>query len=262
MRITQVYAIYFSPTGGTKQYLDEMARHMNIGFHPIDLTKPEIRRMEFHFTEQDLVLFGAPVYSGRLPMLAGGLFSRLHGHRTPAVFNVVYGNRAYEDALLEEKEVCEANGFVGIAAATWIAPHTYSDKIAAHRPDLDDRRKIDIFAAKVVDWIHHRTNPTFTLTVPGNHPYRDVKPLPVHPAPTEHCIQCGKCAAICPVNAIDPEHPDAPTVAPSCLNCFACVKSCPLHARRLDHPRFAEVVNWLETSFAASRKEPTMFFAE
>lgn len=98
---------------------------------------------------EDLVILGAPVYAGRLPQLEGGIFERLRGDGTPAVFNVSYGNRAFEDALLEEQDICQAHGFHGIAAGAWIAPHTFSGRIGFGRPDGADLEKVREFAAGV-----------------------------------------------------------------------------------------------------------------
>ena len=50
-----------------------------------------------------------------------------------------------------KKEICEANGFIGIAAGAWLAPHTFSDRIAAGRPDDSDLRAVDEFAAGILE---------------------------------------------------------------------------------------------------------------
>ena len=90
---------------------------------------------------------------------------------------VSYGNRDYDDALLEEKELLESRGFAGIGAAAWIAPHTFSDRIAKGRPDSEDEKKMDQFAGMLkklleeADW----QNFSKTLRVKGNHPYKAVK---------------------------------------------------------------------------------------
>lgn len=121
---------------------------------------------------EDLVILGAPVYAGRLPQLEGGIFERLRGDGTPAVFNVSYGNRAFEDALLEEQDICQAHGFHGIAAGAWIAPHTFSGRIGAGRPDGADLEKVREFAAGVRALLERPDWRTCRLTVPGDRPYR------------------------------------------------------------------------------------------
>ena len=112
----KVYGVYFSPTGGTRAYVTALAGLLSCEAEEIDLTAREERARDHVFGPEDLVILGAPVYAGRLPQLEGGIFERLRGDGTPAVFNVSYGNRAFEDALLEEQDICQAHGFHGIAA--------------------------------------------------------------------------------------------------------------------------------------------------
>lgn len=145
----KVYGVYFSPTGGTRAYVTALAGLLSCEAEEIDLTAREERARDHVFGPEDLVILGAPVYAGRLPQLEGGIFERLRGDGTPAVFNVSYGNRAFEDALLEEQDICQAHGFHGIAAGAWIAPHTFSGRIGAGRPDGADLEKVREFAAGV-----------------------------------------------------------------------------------------------------------------
>ena len=125
----KVYGVYFSPTGGTRAYVTALAGVLSCEAEEIDLTAREERARDHVFGPEDLVILGAPVYAGRLPQLEGGIFECLRGDGTPAVFNVSYGNRAFEDALLEEQDICQAHGFHGIAAGAWIAPHTFSGRM-------------------------------------------------------------------------------------------------------------------------------------
>ena len=159
MEIRKVTALYFSPTGGTAAYAEAVASA---------LAGPEAREKEYRFGGDELVIIGAPVYAGRLPPVKG-LLTNLHGCRTPAVYLVSYGNRAFDDALLEEKELCDARGFIGIAASAWIAPHTFSAKIGAGRPDEADRAKIRAFAEKVRDILRGELREA-SVSVPGGHP--------------------------------------------------------------------------------------------
>lgn len=258
MQIEKVYAVYFSPTQGTKAYVEGIARRLSKQFEGIDLTRPENREKEYAFGPADLVVLGAPVYAGRLPGVQGGIFERLHGSGTPAVFNVSYGNRDYDDALLEEKELCEKNGFVGIAAAAWIAPHSFSANIGKGRPDERDERQMDAFAEKIRS-ILESGQFSAALNVKGNTPYKEVKAMPFHPAGDDSCIGCKACVSACPTGAIDPASPKE-TDAERCINCLACAAACPTHSRGIAHPMFAETVKRLEANFLAARREPELFF--
>lgn len=260
MKIQKVTAVYFSPTGGTKSYVRALAGAFGADFSEIDLTPRSERGKEYSFNEIDLVLFGAPVYAGRLPELEGGIFQNLKGHNTPAVFNVSYGNREFEDALLEEREICESNGFFGIAAGAWIAPHTYSNKIAAGRPDNQDLACVREFAQEIEKIIGQTEKISEKLLVPGNRPYRDRGGMSFYPYGTSDCISCGACAAICPVGAIDRDDPKK-TNTKLCIDCFACVKGCPVQAREArEEEAYAFLVNKLESSLLKRRKEPETFF--
>lgn len=50
-----------------------------------------------------------------------------------------HGNQGCDDAFLEEKNLCESNSFIGVAAAVWIVPHTFLEVLAAGRPDAGDK---------------------------------------------------------------------------------------------------------------------------
>ena len=95
---------------------------------------------------------------------------------------VVYGNREYDDALLETKNALRANGFQVIAAAAFIAEHSIVRTIAAGRPDAEDEALCRQFAAEV----EKKLSSSATVTVPGNDPYVELKPSRFHPAADEH----------------------------------------------------------------------------
>ena len=131
-----VTAIYFSPTGGTKSYVRAVARGIADDFREIDLTNRETRAKEHLFSPDEIAVIGVPVYYGRIPQLPDELLRGLTASHTPAVFVVVYGNREFDDALLELSDLCEKQGFYGAAACAFVAQHTFSRKSRQ-----DDRMK-------------------------------------------------------------------------------------------------------------------------
>ena len=124
-------------------------------------------------------MIGAPVYYGRIPQVRGGLFGKLHGENTPALFVVSYGNRAFEDALLELSDYCARQGFFGVGAGAFIAPHTFSARIGEGRPDEKDRKAVACLAEKTKECLE--SGKTAALGLPGNRPYREFQTVPFAP---------------------------------------------------------------------------------
>lgn len=260
MKISRVTAAYFSPTGGTKAYAEGLAAALAPSYADVNLTAPLVRAKAREFGPDELVILGAPVYAGRLPAVEGGLFGALRGHDTPAVCLVSYGNRAYDDALLEMLDLCAAQGFHCIAASAWIAPHTFSGKIGAGRPDEADREKLRAFAGEVRALLEAGVPDGAVPAVPGHRPYCPVKRMPFHPEADRRCIRCRRCVAACPVGAISPASPEK-TDSTRCIDCLACVHACPVHARSVYQPPLADIGAGCEKAFLTPRREPEWFLA-
>lgn len=130
----QTYVSYFSPTGGTKRAALMLGAALP-GASPaveIDLSAPQLPRQ--CFTPDDVVIFAMPVFGGRLPALAVQKLAAMQGSGTKAIALVAYGNRAYEDALLELSEALTKQGFIVVAAATVLAEHSMLRTVAAGQP--------------------------------------------------------------------------------------------------------------------------------
>ncbi len=224
MSFRQVTKIYFSPTKTTSTITGRIADKFGASAQ-ISLSKePD----DLQFRESDVVIAGMPVFAGRIPGVAKQRLMKIKGNKTPAIAVVVYGNRAYEDALLELQNTLEQNGFIVVAAAAFIARHSLFASVAADRPDARDLEIIDDFALKSSDKIE--AGNFVSVSVPGNFPYKDVSPFPLIPTANEKCVSCAKCAEVCPVGAITREKPQE-TKASQCISCAACVFACPEHAR-------------------------------
>ena len=179
---------------------------------------------------QDCLIAAFPVFSGRLPAFFKVWMDQIQGRDTPAVAVVVYGNRAYEDALLELSDALEAGGFTVVGAAAVVAQHSIFPAVANGRPDAADAAGIANFAQtwleKGLDAAHPMTSP-----VPGQRPYRKITALPLKPQTNSRCLRCGRCAVVCPVQAIDPAQPRL-TDKTRCVSCTACIQVCPAGARQ------------------------------
>ena len=241
---------HFSPTGGTKKVADAIAAGFNTPVTEMDLTKAD---SAVTLGEKDALMAVLPVYAGRVPQISLERLSALKGNGQKAVAVVVYGNREFDDALLETKDALEANGFRVIAAAAFIAEHSIVRSIANCRPDAQDEALCRQFAADVMA----KADDTATVQVPGNTPYKELKPSAFHPSASEACVKCGACADQCPVGAIPLDDPSR-TNDDLCINCMRCVQVCPVSSRALPAPFLAMITQMLNQN-AAGYKKPVVF---
>ena len=250
MNIEKWIIAHFSPTGGTKKVADAIAAGFNIPFVEMDLTKADFA---VTLGENDALMVVLPVFAGRVPQISLERLSALKGNGQKAVAVVVYGNREYDDALLETKDALEANGFQVIAAAAFIAEHSIVRSIAADRPDAEDEAICRQFAADVMA----KADDAATVQVPGNTPYKELKPSVFHPSASESCVKCGVCAEQCPLGAIPLDDPSQ-TNNDVCINCMRCIQVCPQHCRALPDT-FLTMITQILNQNAAGYKKPAIF---
>ena len=109
-----------------------------------------------------LAVIVVPVYGGHVAPLAMERLESIRGLDTPAVLVVVYGNRAYEKALMELDAFAIPHGLKVIAGATFIGEHSYStDKcpIADGRPNESDLDYAEDFRKKIMEKIQAADGP-------------------------------------------------------------------------------------------------------
>lgn len=227
--LKQVDFYYFSPTGGTKRAGGALASAIAKTVNEISLAEKIVKN-----PSSDVVVFAAPVFGGRIPVIVSDKITNLNGKGKKAITAVVYGVRAYEDALLELNDVMRDSGFEVIASAALVAQHSIVAEVGSGRPDQADITEIRQFAKCVLEVLEDsRTN---TIAVPGNYPYKDSMKVPATPISLAACGCCGYCATVCPLDAITVTDDSVTTDAEKCIMCMACVAKCPTQARILPPP--------------------------
>jgi len=253
-----LHTLYFSPTKTTQKIVNAICNGIGSNSVDYDITLKKDRNASLKFNDEDCLIIGLPVYAGRIPELTEAFMHRLKGQSTPVVLVAVYGNRDYDDALLEMKNLLEKQGFVPIAAGAFIGEHSYTQNVATNRPDSNDLHLANELAKKVKELLQNESFKGLSLQVKGNYPYRNrPSSLPVGPIVNEACIKCGTCVNGCPTDSLKLEeviHVDEE----KCVRCHACTRNCPVSAIAFDD-RTAHIKKWLEDSFS-ERKEPEMFY--
>ena len=122
----------------------------------IDLTLPDSIRFNESGKEiridDGLTVIGVPVYAGRVAPEAAKRIRQFKANGTPAVLVVLYGNREFEDALKELRDLAVQAGFRPIAGGAFIGEHSFADSkfpIARRRPDQKDIEKCSKFGALI-----------------------------------------------------------------------------------------------------------------
>ncbi|NLD19541.1 MAG: 4Fe-4S binding protein [Clostridiales bacterium] len=276
----RVRAMYFSGTGTTAKVVTAVAYEMWEALHEndgnvkytkapnINFTPKTARQKQYEFDENDIVVFGTPVIAGRVPNVLLKFLDTLRGDGAMAIPVVVYGNRDFDDALIELRNILEDKGFHTIAAAAFIGEHSFSQTLAEGRPDGEDMELASNFAEKCADKIISVPDLTLAVKVDGNEPLRPyyqptdrkgvhIDILKVKPKLDEtKCNQCGMCVELCPMGSIKKETPGH--VEGICIKCCGCVKKCPQQALYFDDPGYLYHKEELELGYA-ERKSPKLF---
>lgn len=233
-----IYSVYFSPTGGTKKVSDMVLSawsEKNTEVAQIDLCEPK-DFSKYTFEKNDTVIVSVPSYGGRVPEIAVKRLQEMTGHGARAALIAVYGNRAYDDTLLELKNVLRARGFVPWAAIAAVAKHSVVNEIAADRPDRADEKELGAFGKRIKESLLREWNGDGSqaeLSVKGNAPYREYHGIPLKPKTGNKCTGCGLCALKCPVKAISKENPRLMDKE-KCISCMRCIQICPNQARKVN----------------------------
>jgi len=220
--------IIFSPTGGTKKAAKALTAAWGEAAATVDLTKMDKDFAQVALTSEDVAVIAVPSYGGRMPDLAAERMAALHGNGARAVLVCVYGNRAYEDTLVEMEDLAKQAGFIVVAAVAVIAEHSILRQFAAGRPDTEDQEVLTGYAQKILNKL--QAGGAGMPAIPGTRPYKKVNGVGMVPRTGTSCTKCGLCAAECPAGAIDKDNIKSVDKA-KCISCMRCVTICPQNAK-------------------------------
>ncbi len=259
-----IYSFSFSPTGTSAKILhgiiDGLSEGLGTDAVYIDLTFKSVEGITL--TSDDIVIAAAPVYGGRIAPIVKQRLDEIKGNNARCIVVAVYGNRAFENAVVDFASFMSDCRFKICGAAAFIGEPSYSTvetPIASGRPDsqdMDDARcfgkeiasKIRMKELREVSTLSLTDEPTpaesminFRNFVIGYQQQQATNPITYLPEVDRSlCDDCGSCYDSCPTGAITPQLREADST--KCIKCCACVKICPQGAR-LFHSPFAKTLS-------------------
>lgn len=266
-----VHLIYFSPTGNTKKVSSRIGQIISAqtGFELRihDFTFPQMRLSYPSIQVSDIVILATPVYAGRVPNLMVPYIKGIHFNGAKCIALVTYGNRNYDDALLELSDMIRQENGNLVGAAAFVGEHSFSKVLASGRPNCKDLDEAENFAYKVLENIYNNRGvgigyDTGIVSLKPHYmpKFADGKPIDlrkVKPRTSSDCISCKLCIQICPMGAINFQAPSE--VEGICIKCCACVKQCPVGAKYFDSDAFLYHKEDLEEKYSSIDKANELF---
>ena len=101
-----LYNVFFSANGRTGICADFVAGLLANEAESYNWLWEEYRK-PLKIKEADTLLFAMPVYGGYIPSFCAELVKNLVGNNTPAIIMAVYGNRHFDNALIQAKDLSQ-----------------------------------------------------------------------------------------------------------------------------------------------------------
>lgn len=256
-----LYNIYFSARGTTELCAEYIGTKLNMKMETYNWCSDPCET-QLEVSSEDILLFSMPVYGGFIPQICVHMAEKLKGSHTPAIIAAVYGNRHYDNALLQMKDILEKQGFRVIAAGAFLAEHSIFPAVAAGRPDEKDRAAMTEFAEKCRQILADGNMKQYQeIEVPGMPGYdaSAYKGVALKPYGDESCIRCKVCTDACPVDAINLDNPRE-TDNEQCISCGACIRVCPVGARNY-HGEAYQAAGIQFAKKCSEYRKPEMYYA-
>lgn len=270
----KVYAVYFSGTGTTKRTVNfiasNLAEKLCLPKEEFNFTFPKIREEIKEFDKNDFVIFGVPVIAGRVPNVLLKYFEKLKGNGAMVVPIVLFGNRNFNDSLLELSDLLINSNFKPISAGAFIGEHSFSKILAKGRPDEKDFNIMKEFSEKIYEKISKKDfDPNkFVEITHGERPFKYYKPKDaegnyidirkvIPKTISSLCDDCKVCSAVCPMGSID--YNDTEKITGICIKCCACIKKCHKSAKYFADKGYLYHKKDLEEKYKR-RAEPELFY--
>lgn len=223
------YRIIFSPTGGTEKVAKAITKKWG-NVEDIDLSIANKDYNDISLANDDMAVIAMPSFGGLAPQLALDRLAKIKANNCKCVIVTVYGNRAYEDTLVQMEDYAIKAGFNVIAAISAVAEHSILHQYATSRPDENDCNKLAEFGIQILAKAEKKdySEPI----IPGNRPYKKAGAGMV-PKAGNSCTACGLCADKCPAGAIDKSNPRIINKS-KCISCMRCIAVCPKQARKVN----------------------------